>query len=388
MKCPEVCDWREDHGCEEIGVARDNQDKGGAVISFARGNPPTEAFPIEQLKECAQIVLERDGSLVLQYHPAAGFVPLRSWLAERHRVSAENVLVGNGSLQILDFVSRLLARPGDVVFVERPTYDRAITLFRRAGLQVVGVPLGSDGPDLETLENLLSGQKPRFFYVIPDFQNPTGTTTSLAKREQLAKFAERHDFWIVEDAPYRDLRYRGEEIPTIFSLGSDRVLHLSSFSKVLSPGMRVGYVIGPDHVISKLTKVAEDTYVTPNMLSQGIVYEYCSRGWLGPNVERLKGLYQARVEALADALDTSLPQAEWTKPDGGFFTAAYLPPEVDMSLLRAMAAEEEVILSDGRGFFPEGDDAAFLRLPFCALSAEDIREGIGILASVFKMLTN
>ena len=124
------------------------------------------------------------------------------------------------------------------------------------------------------------------------------------------------------------------------------------------------------------------------MLSQGIVYEYCSRGWLGPNVERLKGLYQARLEALADALDTSLPQAEWTKPDGGFFTAARLPSEVDMSLLRAMVAEQEVILSDGRGFFPERDDAAFLRLPFCALSAEDIREGISILASVFNKLTD
>jgi DNA-binding transcriptional MocR family regulator len=357
------------------------------VISFARGNPPTEAFPIEQLTECAQTVLERDGSLVLQYHPAAGFLPLRSWLAERHRVTAESVLVSNGSLQILDFASRLLARPGDVALVESPTYDRAITLFRRAGLQVMGVPVRPDGPDLETLGNLLSGQKPRFFYVIPDFQNPTGTMTSLAKREQLAMYAEEHDFWIVEDAPYRDLRYRGEEVPTIFSLGSDRVLHLSSFSKVLSPGMRVGYVVGPEHVLSKLAKIAEDTYVTPNMLSQGIVCEYCSRGWLGPNLERLKVLYQAKLEALADALDTSLPQAEWTKPYGGFFAVAYLPPEVDMSLLRAKASEKEVILSDGRGFFPEGDEVAFLRLPFCALSAEDIREGIGILGSVFNTLT-
>lgn len=176
-----------------------NPGKGKGTINFTRGVPPPEAFPIEQLQECAKVVLERDGSVMLQYHPAAGFVPLRRWLAYRYGVAMESVLIGNGSLQILDFVSRLLTSSGDVVLVERPSYDRAITLFRRAGARVIGVPLEADGFEIESLGILLTNEKPRFFYTIPDFQNPTGTTTSRAKREKLVELAERHDFWILED---------------------------------------------------------------------------------------------------------------------------------------------------------------------------------------------
>ncbi len=365
----------------------DNPNEERGLINFARGVPPTEAFPIEQLQECAKAVLQREGSVVLQYHPAAGFIPLRGWLAERYGVAVESVLLSNGSLQILEFLSRLLTSPGDVVFVERPSYDRAVTLFRRAGLRVMGVPLESDGFEVEALERLFKDEKPNFFYIIPDFQNPTGITTSLAKREKLVELAERHDFWIVEDSPYRDLRYWGQEAPAIFSLGSQKALHLSSFSKVLSPGMRVGYIIGPEHVVSQLAKVAEDTYITPNMLSQGMVYEYCQRGWLDPNIERLKSLYRPRLEALASALEEYLPRVQWTKPEGGFFIGVYLPAGVDISLLKAKAEERGVKLSDGRSFFPDEDGAAFLRLPFCALSGDEIREGISLLGSIVNMLT-
>lgn len=251
---------------------------------------------------------------------------------------------------------------------------------------MVGVPLESDGFEVETLERLLKDEEPNFFYVIPDFQNPTGVTTSLAKREKLVELAERHDFWIVEDSPYRELRYWGDEVPAIFSLGSRKVLHLSSFSKVLSPGIRIGYIIGPEQVVSKLAKIAEDTYITPNMVGQGIVYEYCQRGWLGRNIERLKSLYRPRLEALASALEAYLPEAQWTKPEGGFFIGVYLAPEVDISLLKTKAEEGGVILTDGRGFFPDGNGGAFLQLPFCALSAEEIREGISLLASFVNML--
>ena len=361
-------------------------DKARGSIDFGRGVPPSEAFPTQQLQECAKAVLEREGSVVLQYYPAAGLVSLRRWLADRYGVAMECVLVSNGSLQILDFVSRLLTSPGDVVLVEKPSYDRAITLFRRAGVRVVGVPVHSNGFESETLKKLLKDDKPKFFYIIPDFQNPTGTTIPLTKREELAELAESHDFWILEDSPYRDLRYSGEEVPTIFSLGSQKVLYLSSFSKVLSPGMRVGYIIGPEHVVSQLAKVAEDTYVTPNMLSQGIVYEYCQRGWLRANIARLKSLYRPRLEALVSALGAYLPQARWTRPEGGFFTGVYLPSEVDTYLLRAKAQEEGVKLSDGKGFFPEESESAFLRLPFCALSTEEIREGIHCLGSIVDML--
>ncbi len=358
------------------------------TIDFGRGNPPPEAFPTEQLQECARAILHQEGSVVLQYYPAAGYTPLREWLADRHGATVECVLVSNGSLQILDLLSRLLASPGDVVLVEEPSYDRAITIFRRAGARVVGVPLEPDGFDEGTLEGLVKGKKPKIFYIIPDFQNPTGTTTSLVKRERLVQLAERHDFWIVEDGPYRDLRYRGKDVPALFSLGSDKVLHLSSLSKVLSPGLRVGYILGPEHVVSELAKVAEDTYVVANMLSQGMVYEYCRRGWLKPNIERLKGLYQPKLEALASALGDHLAQARWTEPEGGFFMGVYLLPEVDTSLLRARAQEVGVKLSDGRGFFSDQNAGDFLRLPFCALSAGQIREGIQRLGSIVSTLNS
>lgn len=303
-------------------------------------------------------------------------------------MTPEAVLVSNGSLQIQEFLTRLLTAPGDVVLVERPSYDRAITIFRRAGTQVVGAPLKPDGFDVGSLERLVEKERPRFFYVIPDFQNPTGVTTSSAKRERLVELAERYDFWVVEDNPYRDLRYFGEEVPTIFSLDSEKVLYLSSFSKVLSPGMRVGYLIATRKLVKDLAKIAEDTYITPSMIGQGIAYEYCRRGWLESNIDRLKDIYRPRLEALASALEAYLPQAQWTKPEGGFFVGVYLPPEVDTSLLRASAHEMGVLLSDGRGFFSDADGDSFLRLPFCALSVEEIREGIARIGSIVNAMTS
>lgn len=359
------------------------------MINFARGTPPAQAFPIEQLQTCARAVLEQDGPVVLQYHPAAGFVPLREWLAQRNGTAMDCVLISNGSLQILEFLSRGLASPGDTVLVESPTYDRAITLFRRSGLQVTGIPLQSDGYDVAALENLLADEQPRFFYLIPDFQNPTGATTSLAKRKRLVELAERHRFWLVEDNPYKDLCYRGESLPTLLSLGSDRVLHMSSFSKILSPGMRVGYIVGPEAIVGQLAKLAEDTYITPNMLAQGIVFSYCDRGWLEPNIERLKELYRPRMEALEKALAEHLPEAEWTSPGGGFFVGVNLPSQVDISILRTKAREQGLKLSDGRGFFPVGQDGnAFLRLPFCALSTPEIQQGIDRLSAIVATLSD
>lgn len=354
------------------------------LIYFTRGVPAAEAFPTEQLQECATAILERRGSVVLQYHPAAGFGPLREWLGQRHDAAPGQVAVSNGSLQLLVFLAELLTSPGDVVLVESPSYDRTITAFRRQGLRVLGVPVESDGVDVRALEYLVKKHNPRLFYVIPDFQNPSGITSSQAKREKLIEMAELHDFWVLEDGPYRDLRYYGEPVPSIFSLGSPKGLLLSSFSKLLSPGMRVGYLIGPEEIVEKVAKIAEDTYVTPNMLSQGIVYEYCRRGWLEPNIARLKELYQPRLEAIASALEADLPRAEWTKPEGGFFVGVTLPSDVDVSFFRRRARQIGVRLSDGKGFFPDDGGDRFLRLPFCALAPEEIREGVRRLSSIIS----
>lgn len=354
------------------------------MVNFRRGVPPVEAFPVQQLQECASAILEREGDVVLQYHPAAGYTPLRGWLAERHGAAPGSVFVSNGSLQIQEFLARHLASPGDTVLVERPSYDRAITILRRRGLRVLGVPLQPDGFDVAALEELLKEERPRLFYIIPDFQNPSGITTSRAKREQLVALAEKYDFYILEDNPYRELRYRGEPLPSIFAFDSDKVLFLSSFSKLLSPGIRVGYLIGPTDLIDEIAQIAEDTYVTPSMLSQGAVYEYCRRGWLDPNIERLKNLYRPRLKVLLSALEEHLPQAEWSEPEGGFFVAVNLPQGVDTPALRTRAQEVGLQLSDGRGFFPESGGDSFLRLPFCALTEREIKEGVSRLGAIVR----
>lgn len=356
------------------------------VINFTRGVPADESFPLDQLAECASAIITGPlGVQVMQYGKSFGFPPLREVLAERHGVGVEQVMVANGSLQFLDFVGLALLEPGDTVYVESPTYDRAITLFRRHRANVVGIPLHPDGPDMEALEAALRRQPPKLFYVIVDFQNPSGATASLEKRRRLAELAEEYGFWLLEDAPYRPLRYRGESLPSLYDLAPGRTLQLSSFTKQISPGVRVGYVVGDGDVIRRLAKVAEDTYITPNVIGQGIVYEFCRRGWLEPQLERLRALYGPRLEAVCDALRQELPDAEWVEPDGGFFVSVTLPPGVTNEALRRAAAERGLVLSDGRGFFPNpADGERFVRLPFCALSPERLREGVRRLAGALR----
>jgi len=184
---------------------------------------------------------------MLQYGPSAGFQPLREWIAQWQGVASDRVLTGNGSLQIVEFLCLGLLKPGDVVFTENPTYDRTITMLRRHGLEVVGIPLQADGPDIDALEAAAAKHKPKAFYVIPDFQNPSGTTCSGEKRRKIAEIAHKHEFLIVEDAPYRPLRYRGTEEPSIYSLAPERTLFMCSFTKLIAPGVRTGFIIGrPD----------------------------------------------------------------------------------------------------------------------------------------------
>ncbi|MBM4465921.1 MAG: PLP-dependent aminotransferase family protein [Chloroflexi bacterium] len=349
-------------------------------ISFERGIPCAEAFPVSQIQQCAAAILAADAATVLQYGKSMGYMPLRETIANWHGASPEEVLVGNGSLQIQEFLSLLLLRPGDTVFVEQPTYDRAITIFRRHGANVVGIPLEPDGLDIEFLIAQLRKVRPKFLYLIPDFQNPSGVTTSLSKREEIVRLAEEHDFWIIEDGPYRALRYRGSDVPLMRTLNPDRVLHLSSFAKVLSPGVRIGYLIASERIVEAVARIATDTYVTPGLLAQGIAYEFCRRGWLEPNVERLKGIYWPRLKATVSALRESLPAADWVEPEGGFFVGITLPPPMNVADLQVRAAEVGLSLSDGRGFFPQGGGERFLRLAFTALSEPEICEGISRLA--------
>jgi 2-aminoadipate transaminase len=355
-----------------------------SIINFTRGVPAPESFPIEGVIAASKAALEKHGPVILQYGPALGFAPLREWLADWQGVPAGQVLTANGSLQIIDFLCQSLLRPGDLVFTESPTYDRTLTLLRRHQARVVGIPLRADGPDIEALEAALQVEVPRVLYTIPDFQNPSGTTCSLVKRQQLAALAERHGFWLLEDAPYRALRYRGQALPSLFELSPARTLHMLSFSKLIGPGMRVGMLYGPADLLAKVAKVGEDTYITPSLLSHGIAYEFCAAGRLPAQIERLKALYAPRLEACLQALNRFLPDADAVRPDGGFFVSLRLPEDTTTSLVRERANAHGVNLADGEAFFPDRSGARFLRLPFCALTPDEIAEGVRRVAQAVK----
>jgi len=351
------------------------------VINFTRGVPAPESFPIEAMIAASKTALEKYGKVILQYGKSFGFVPLREWLAEWQGVAVEQVMTSNGSLQIIEFLSSHFLQPGDVVFTESPTYDRTLTTLRRHQAKVVGIPLQPDGPDIDALEAALAQQTPKFFYIIPDFQNPSGATCSLEKRQKLVDLADKHGFWLVEDAPYRPLRFRGESQPSLFDLNPERTLHMLSFSKLIGPGPRVGILYGQPDVLQQLGKVAEDTYITPSLLSQGIVYEFLAGGNLPGQVEKLKTLYAPRLQACLDALDTHLPDAESTRPDGGFFLSVTLPEGVTTAKVRETAKAHNMNLADGQAFFPNGGGERFLRLPYCGITPAEIEEGVKRLAT-------
>ncbi len=355
-----------------------------APINFTRGVPAAESFPLDDVIDAAQTAIQHHGKVILQYGPAAGFAPLREWLAHWQAVEPNQVLVGNGSLQVLEFLIIHLLQPGDIVFTEAPTYDRTITLLRRHHATIVGIPLEEDGPDIDALESALLRHTPKFFYMIPDFQNPAGTTCSGKKRQRIVELAEQYNFLLVEDAPYRQLRYRGFEEPALFKLAPQRVLHMSSFSKLIGPGPRIGFMIGQAELLAKLAKVAEDTYITPNYLAQGITYEWCRRGFLTPQIEKLKQLYTPRLDACLNAIDEHLPGARAIRPDGGFFISATLPKGVQTTAVRESAKKYSLNLADGLAFFPNGGGERFLRLPFCALTPGEIQEGIHRLAKAVE----
>jgi DNA-binding transcriptional MocR family regulator len=326
------------------------------------------------------------GDEVLQYAPAWGFRPLRAHIAAETGAYEDQVVLGQGSLQLLDLLARLVVSPGDVTYTEEPSYDRAITVLRRAGARVVGIPLQDDGPDVETLEERLQrGERPVLFYLIPDFQNPSGSVMAAWKRQRVAELARQYGFWVVEDLPYRRLRYRGMDLPTLRDFAPERVVQMSSYSKLISPGLRVGYVILPPDLAGPLAKMAEDTYINASYFNQAIVYEFIRRGWMKPHLEFLKDLYRPRLEAMLEALEEHFGDwATWHRPDGGFFVGLYLHCSVQAEDLLRRASEAGLRLTDGRGFFTNGGGDGFVRLPFCALTPEEIREGVRRLVKVAR----
>src|SRR5690348_13564641 len=286
-----------------------------AVISFARGVPAPECLPIAELADCARAAIETDGKAVLSYGPGGGYGPLREWIAARHGVEPNRVVVTSGSLQGFVFLAEQLVRPGARVLVEAPTYDRPLKILARLGAEVVGVPMDEDG--------LIPDELPEgdfaFLYTIPTFQNPSGRTLSLERRRRLAELARERQLLVLEDDPYGLVRYDGEALPSVFELADgEQIAYCSSFSKTVAPGLRVGWYILPAQLARQIEALAVSTYISPPYLTQATVLELLRRDNFLSNLERINGLLRERRDAMLDALAREMPDdASWTRPDGG-----------------------------------------------------------------------
>jgi DNA-binding transcriptional MocR family regulator len=297
------------------------------------------------------------------------------------------VIATNGSLQADFFLFEQLVEPGDVVVVEAPTYDRTLLGLRDMGAEILAIPLEEDGIDVQALaEALEGGARPKLAHVIPNFQNPAGCTLSLDKRERLLELAAEHDFVIFEDDPYVELRFEGEDLPTMLSLDqADKVVYASSFSKTVCPGIRAGYLVGPEDTVGAIRKKATNTYISPSMVSQAIVAEFCESGAIDRSIETVKEALRERRDSACSALERELPEARFAKPEGGYFLWVDLPEDADVEELERAAKERDVILVKGTDFLLEGGDQSF-RIAYSGVSAEEVDEGVGRLAEAFREL--
>jgi 2-aminoadipate transaminase len=356
-------------------------------ISFARGAPSADIMPAEGIREAAQRVLTDDWQRALAYGTGVGHPGLREWIAERHQVEVEQVLVTNGSMQADVFLFQHALTAGDSAVVESPSYDRTLLMLRELGADLFAVPLEEDGIDVGGLERALeSGLTPKLAHVIPNFHNPAGCTLSEPKRRRLLELAGEHDFVIFEDDPYVELRFEGSPLPTLFSLeDEDRVVYASSFSKTVSPGVRVGYLIGPAAVIAQIATRATNTYISPNMLAEAIVWEFCRSGGIDESIATVKEALRERRDALCEALREQIPEADFVVPEGGYFLWATMPEEVDTDALFQAAAEERVIFVKGSDFMLEGGRQN-LRLAYSGVGVDEIREGVSRLARALERL--
>jgi DNA-binding transcriptional MocR family regulator len=357
------------------------------MISFARGVPAPECLPIEDLADCAKAAIERDGATALSYGGAGGYEPLRGWVAERHGVEPERVLLTNGSLQGFVFLAThfFSGKPGRVL-VEAPTYDRPLKILAGLRADVVAVPQDERGLDVDALERVLGeGPAPAFLYTIPTFQNPSGRTLSLERRRRLVELVRDRDLLVLEDDPYGLVRFEGEPPPTLFELeGGRRVAYSSSFSKTVAPGVRVGYLVLPTELARAVEAIAVSTYISPSFLSQATVWEFLRRGNFEPNLERVSGLLGARRDAMLAALGRELDgTAHWSRPEGGYFVWLDLPAEVDAAALLAHAMAAGVTFVQGSDFFPQGrGGASSARLAYSFVSPAEIDEGVSRLAAL------
>jgi 2-aminoadipate transaminase len=359
------------------------------IISFAGGLPAPELFPVEAVRAAADEVLARFGPEALQYGPSEGFPLLRDWISEEMQrrgviVPSADVLVTNGSQQVLDLAAKLFLNAGDVVLTENPTYLAAIQAFQTFEARFVPVPTDSQGLIPEALPELIRRHHPKFLYTIPNFQNPTGVTLAAERRPVLARIAAEHALTILEDDPYGRLRYRGAEIPPVKHWDeAGCVIYASTFSKTIAPGLRLGWLAASTENFSRLLILKQASDLHTSSFEQRVAHAYLTRNDQVAHLERIRRAYGERFAVMDAALRAGMPPGyEWTHPDGGMFLWVTGPADLDGLALLEQAIKRQVAFVPGRDFFPAEGGRNHLRLNFSNAAPEKIRDGVSRLAGL------
>jgi 2-aminoadipate transaminase len=368
------------------------------LISFAGGLPAPEVFPVQEFREAAERVLTQSGPQSLQYSQTEGCSSLREMIV-RHtsrygiKIQPENVLITSGSQQALDLIGKVFLNSGDRIAVERPTYLGALQAWNAYQAQFVGVPMDDDGMRMDALESVLR-TGPKFLYALPNFQNPTGVTMSLKRRETLIDMADHFGVPIIEDDPYGQLRYDGEHLPSLNVLDarardgkpfSGNVIYLSTFSKTLAPGLRLGWVVAPAEVIQRLVQAKQGTDLHTGTFVQMVAYEIGHGGFLDKHVQHIRSVYGTRRDAILASLQRHMPPGvRWTKPQGGLFIWAEVPEHLNTADILKEAVGELVAFVPGSAFYDDGSGQNTMRLNFSNASPEKIDEGMARLGGVIR----
>jgi 2-aminoadipate transaminase len=362
-----------------------------AIYSFAGGYPSAETFPLEQIRSTMSEVIDRYGSKAFQYGATQGVPELREAVAERCGVPVERVQITSSSQQGIDVCTRVLVNPGDVILTSSPSYLGALQSFRSYRADIRGV---KHETDIETFEKAYEdvitqvksdGKKIKFLYMIPDFQNPSGESLSLEERRMLVRLAQKYDFLIVEDSPYRELRYEGADVPTIYSLAPERVLILGSFSKIFAPGFRLGWIIGAPELLDKIYVCKQSLDLCPPIMDQYVAAEFLESGALDANLKKSIELYRGKRDLMLSLLEEYMPQGvKWTHPEGGLFLFLTMPEGFDAVKFYDIALDNEVAYVAGTFFRTDGKGLNTMRMNFSFLSEDRMKEGIAILSRLLK----
>ena len=363
----------------------------GSIISFAGGYPSPEAIPVAEINGIMNNVINRYGAKAMQYGATEGVAELRNAIAGRYGVSSGNVRISTSSQQGIDVCTRIYIDPGDVILATNPTFLGALQSFRSYRADVRGVGYDSDPDRFEeayihtATAALNEGKRLKFIYSIPDFQNPSGETLPLEHRRRLVSVARRFGMLIVEDSPYRELRYEGESVPTIYSIDQDITIHLGSFSKIMAPGFRLGWIFGNPDVLDRIYVCKQSLDLCPPVFDQYVAARFISDGSLDRNLAKSIALYRSKRDIMLEMLEQTMPEGvSWTHPEGGLFLFLTLPEGFDSVRFYDIALDAGVAYVAGSFFYPDGGGHNTMRLNFSFMTADRIREGIRLLASLLK----